>query len=234
MLDLGFREDLEFILGAAPPERRTLMFSATVPRAIEDLAQDFQRDALRIATAGRGAPARRHRVPRPERRRAATASTRSSTCCASTTRAAAHRVLQDPGNVNHLLARMGNRGFPVVALSGELSQQERTHALQALRDGRARVCIATDVAARGIDLPGLDLVVHADLPTNSETLLHRSGRTGRAGAKGVSALIVDARRVPQGAAAPAGGAGGGRMGPRRRRPRRCGRATTRASSSTPR
>src|SRR3546814_14983378 len=63
-------------------------------------------------------------------------------------------------------------------------------ALQAMRDGRARVCIATDVAARGIDLPGLDLVVHADLPTNSETLLHRSGRTGRAGNKGVSAMIV--------------------------------------------
>jgi ATP-dependent RNA helicase DeaD len=108
-------------------------------------------------------------------------------------------------NVNNLLARMGNRGFKVVALSGELSQQERTHALQALRDGRARVCIATDVAARGIDLPGLDLVIHADLPSNSETLLHRSGRTGRAGSKGVSALIVPpaefrkAQRLLQGA-----------------------------------
>jgi ATP-dependent RNA helicase DeaD len=83
-----------------------------------------------------------------------------------------------------------------VALSGELSQNERTHALQAMRDGRARVCIATDVAARGIDLPGLELVIHADLPTNPETLLHRSGRTGRAGQKGVSAMIVplNARR----------------------------------------
>ena len=101
-------------------------------------------------------------------------------------------------NVNHLLARMGNRGFRAVALSGELSQSERTHALQALRDGRAQVCIATDVAARGIDLPGLELVIHADLPTNADTLLHRSGRTGRAGAKGVSALIVppaEARRA---------------------------------------
>jgi ATP-dependent RNA helicase DeaD len=92
-----------------------------------------------------------------------------------------HRVLQDPRQREPPAARMGNRGFRVVALSGELSQQERTHALQALRDGRARVCIATDVAARGIDLPGLELVIHADLPTNSETLLHRSGRTGRAG-----------------------------------------------------
>ena len=129
---------------------------------------------------------------------------------------------------------MGNRGFPVVALSGELSQQERTHALQALRDGRARVCIATDVAARGIDLPGLDLVVHADLPTNPETLLHRSGRTGRAGAKGVSALIVTpaefrkAQRLLQGARVvaewgPAPSAAGG-AGPRRRPHPRASRA----------
>jgi len=107
--------------------------------------------------------------------------------------------------VNHMVARFNNRGFSVVALSGELSQNERTHALQAMRDGRARVCIATDVAARGIDLPNLDLVVHADLPTNPETLLHRSGRTGRAGRKGVSVLIVDpkgrgrAERVLRGA-----------------------------------
>ncbi|RUX33184.1 DEAD/DEAH box helicase, partial [Mesorhizobium sp. M7A.F.Ca.CA.002.09.1.1] len=92
--------------------------------------------------------------------------------------------------VNHLTARFNNRNFSVVALSGELSQNERSHALQAMRDGRAKVCIATDVAARGIDLPNLELVIHADLPTNPETLLHRSGRTGRAGRKGVSALIV--------------------------------------------
>ena len=86
-----------------------------------------------------------------------------------------------------MTSRFTNRGFSVVALSGELSQNERTHALQAMRDGRARVCIATDVAARGIDLPNLELVIHADLPKNREILLHRSGRTGRAGRKGVRA-----------------------------------------------
>jgi ATP-dependent RNA helicase DeaD len=92
--------------------------------------------------------------------------------------------------VSRLTARLSNRGFPVVALSGELTQSERSNALQAMRDGRARVCVATDVAARGIDLPNLDLVIHAELPNSHETLLHRSGRTGRAGRKGVSALIV--------------------------------------------
>ncbi|MDZ4135299.1 MAG: DEAD/DEAH box helicase, partial [Paracoccaceae bacterium] len=204
MLDLGFREDLEFILAAAPEERRTLMFSATVPKAIAELAKDFQRDALRIQTAGE---AKQHidieyralSVAVRDREHAIFNLLRyyeaRSAIVFCKTRVA----------VNHLLARMGNRGFQVVALSGELSQQERTHALQALRDGRARVCIATDVAARGIDLPGLDLVIHADLPSNSETLLHRSGRTGRAGSKGVSALIVapaefrKAQRLLQGA-----------------------------------
>jgi len=82
----------------------------------------------------------------------------------------------------------------VVALSGELTQNERTQALQALRDGRARVCVATDVAARGIDLPNLDLVIHADLPNDAEVMQHRSGRTGRAGRKGVSVLLVPAAR----------------------------------------
>ncbi|MDT8857431.1 DEAD/DEAH box helicase [Paracoccaceae bacterium Fryx2] len=204
MLDLGFREDLEFILQAAPAERRTLMFSATVPKAIAELAKDFQRDALRVQTQGE---ARQHvdieyralNVSARDREHAIFNLLRFYESRAAIV------FCKTRVNVNHLLARMGNRGFQVVALSGELSQQERTHALQALRDGRARVCIATDVAARGIDLPGLDLVIHADLPSNSEVLLHRSGRTGRAGSKGVSALIVTpaefkkAQRLLQGA-----------------------------------
>ncbi len=189
MLDLGFREDLEFILESAPAERRTLMFSATVPPAIEKLAKDFQRDALRIVAQG-------------ESRQHGDIEYRAISVSVRDREPAIFNLLRlyesqtaiifckTRANVNHLLARMGNRGFKAVALSGELSQQERTHALQALRDGRAQVCIATDVAARGIDLPGLELVIHADLPTNAETLLHRSGRTGRAGSKGVSALIV--------------------------------------------
>ena len=189
MLDLGFREDLEFILEASPAERRTLMFSATVPRSIATLAKNYQRDAVRIGVASEqkqhGDIEYRSLLVAPSDRENAIINVlryyeaRNAIVFCST-RAA----------VNHLTARFNNRGFSVVALSGELSQNERNHALQAMRDGRARVCIATDVAARGIDLPGLELVIHADLPTNSETLLHRSGRTGRAGQKGVSALIV--------------------------------------------
>jgi ATP-dependent RNA helicase DeaD len=204
MLDLGFSDDLEFILGAAPADRRTMMFSATVPRAIEALAATYQRDALRVVAAG-------------EARQHGDIAYRALSVAARDKEAAVFNLLRHDdarvaivfaktrAAVSHLAARMGNRGFAVVALSGELSQGERTHALMALRDGRARVCIATDVAARGIDLPGLDLVVHFDLPSNSEVLLHRSGRTGRAGAKGTSVLIVTpaeyrkAQRLLQGA-----------------------------------
>ena len=189
MLDLGFREELEFILKSAPADHRALMFSATVPPAIEALARDFQSNALRISATGE---ARQHGDI--EYRALSVATRDRDHAIFNLLRFYEARTAiifcKTRAEVNRLLARMGNRGFRVVALSGELSQQERTHALQALRDGRARVCIATDVAARGIDLPGLELVIHADLPTNPEIMLHRSGRTGRAGAKGVSALIV--------------------------------------------
>ena len=204
MLDLGFREDLEYILETSPEERRTLMFSATVPKEIAKLAGDFQRDALRVQAQGE---AKQH--VDIEYRALSVAVRDREHAIFNVLRfyeaKAAIVFCKTRVNVNHLMARMGNRGFKVVALSGELSQQERTNALSALRSGRANVCIATDVAARGIDLPGLELVIHADLPSNSETLLHRSGRTGRAGSKGVSALIVapsefkKAQRLLQGA-----------------------------------
>jgi ATP-dependent RNA helicase DeaD len=95
--------------------------------------------------------------------------------------------------VTHLAANLHERGFAVVALSGELSQRERNQALQALRDGRARVCVATDVAARGLDLPDLGIVIHADVPQNGQVLVHRSGRTGRAGKHGIAILLVPER-----------------------------------------
>ena len=189
MLDLGFREDLEFILGAAPAERRTLMFSATVPAQIASLAKRFQRDAVRISTTSettQHADIEYRAMPVSEKEREhAVINVLRFFEANSAIVFCATRI-----GVTHLSSRLGNRGFAVVALSGELSQNERTHALQAMRDGRARVCVATDVAARGLDLPNLDLVIHADLPRNGEALLHRSGRTGRAGRKGVSAILV--------------------------------------------
>ena len=204
MLDLGFKEDLEFILGHAPEMRRTLMFSATVPKSIATLAKSYQRDAQRVSTVA-------------EKSQHTDIEYRALNVAARDMENAIINVLRfyEAPNalvfantrvmVNRLTTRLSNRGFSVVSLSGELSQAERSHALQAMRDGRARICVATDVAARGIDLPNLDLVVHAELPSNFETLMHRSGRTGRAGRKGISALIVPpsvrrkAERILQGA-----------------------------------
>jgi ATP-dependent RNA helicase DeaD len=189
MLDMGFRDELELILEGTPDTRRTLMFSATVPKGIAALAARYQKNAVRVTTEAEKSQhvdiEYKALLVAPDDEENAIVnivrhSDSESALVFCSTRAA----------VNKLMSRMGNRGFSVVALSGELSQKERSNALQALRDGRARVCIATDVAARGLDLQNLGLVIHADLPRDPATLLHRSGRTGRAGRKGVSAMLV--------------------------------------------
>jgi ATP-dependent RNA helicase DeaD len=189
MLDMGFREDLERLLDAMPEDRRTLMFSATIPTGIATLAKRYQKKALRIAATGEGD---RHRdieyqaiaIVQRERDLAVVNLLRYHDAPGALVFCATR------DGVTHLAANLSERGFSVAALSGELSQRERNQALQALRDGRARVCVATDVAARGLDLPDLGLVIHADLPQNQQTLVHRSGRTGRAGKHGLAILVV--------------------------------------------
>ncbi len=193
MLDMGFRDDLEEILDATPETRRTLLFSATMPRAIQRLAERYQSDALRLTLKGQE---RGHgdisyeaiTVGPSEIENAVVNLLRfheaQSAICFCATRE----------SVRRLHATLQNRGFGVVALSGEHSQSERNQALQAMRDRRARVCVATDVAARGIDLPTLSLVIHVETPRDAETLQHRSGRTGRAGKKGTAAIIVPYNR----------------------------------------
>ena len=189
MLDMGFREDLEQILDGTPNERRTLMFSATIPKTIAALAKRYQRDALRISTVG-------------EDRGHGDIQYQAVTCAPADIENVVVNLLRfheaetamlfcaTRDNVRHLHAGLTERGFSAVALSGEHSQNERNAALQALRDQRARICVATDVAARGIDLPTLSLVIHVELPRDAETLQHRSGRTGRAGKKGTAILVV--------------------------------------------
>ena len=189
MLDLGFREELEEILDATPKSRRTLLFSATLPKAIVALAGTYQRDALRLVV---GAAESAHGDI--EYRAISVAPSEVELAVVNVLRffesGAALVFCGTRDGVRKLHANLVERGFSVVALSGELTQNERTHALQALRDRRARVCVATDVAARGIDIPDLDLVIHADLPSNREILQHRSGRTGRAGRKGICVILT--------------------------------------------
>ncbi|KAA9015121.1 MULTISPECIES: DEAD/DEAH box helicase [Sphingobium] len=189
MLDMGFREDLEGILDATGEGRRTLLFSATMPKPIVALARRYQKDALQIATisAERG-----HGDISYQAMTVAPADIENAVVNLLRFHEAETAILfcATRDNVRHLHASLTERGFAAVALSGEHSQNERNHALQALRDKRARVCVATDVAARGIDLPTLTLVVHVELPRDAETMQHRSGRTGRAGKKGTAVLIV--------------------------------------------
>jgi ATP-dependent RNA helicase DeaD len=189
MLDMGFIPDIEEICTKLPSTRQTLLFSATMPPPITNLARRYQRDALRISTVG-------------DDRGHGDITYQAVTVSPSEIEHAVVNLLRfheaetamlfcaTRESVRRLHATLQERGFAVVALSGEHSQSERNHALQALRDRRARVCVATDVAARGLDLPTLSLVVHVEIPRDAETLQHRSGRTGRAGKKGTAVLIV--------------------------------------------
>jgi ATP-dependent RNA helicase DeaD len=199
MLDMGFRDELEAILAACSGDRRTILFSATLGPEVTSLARRYQTDPVRIDLSRPGSAHadieyRIMRVSDGELHHAAgnilryfDAPTALVFC---KTRAGAHELHE------HLT----RRGFSSVELSGELSQRERNDAVAALKSGRARVCVATDVAARGLDIADLELVIHVDLPANRDILLHRSGRTGRAGRKGASILIAtpsQKRRIAQ-------------------------------------
>ncbi|MCP1242298.1 DEAD/DEAH box helicase [Acetobacter lambici] len=193
MLDLGFRDELETLLDATPQDRRTLLFSATIAREIAGLAKRYQHDALRVDTVGTNTPHadityRGVLVDQGDMARAVVN---------------VLRLIESPSAivfchtreaVRQLQSILTERGFSSVAISGDLGQNERTRAIESLRHGQARVCVATDVAARGIDIPDLGLVIHASLPSNPATLLHRSGRTGRAGKKGTCVLLVPPAR----------------------------------------
>jgi ATP-dependent RNA helicase DeaD len=160
-----------------------------MPKPIVALAKRYQKDALRISTVG-------------ENRGHGDIAYQAVTVAPNDIENAVVNLLRlheaesalafcaTRENVRRLHSSLTERGFSAVALSGEHSQNERNQALQALRDGRARVLVATDVAARGIDLPNLTLVIHVELPRDAETLQHRSGRTGRAGKKGTAILLV--------------------------------------------
>jgi len=193
MLDMGFKEDLEAILNTTPEEKQTLMFSATVPKTIAKLAKDYQKDAVRITVGKSNAQHvdieyKAFKIVSSDQENAIINTLRYYEATNSIIFCATRMA------VNHMTSRLTNRGISAVALSGELSQNERNMALQAMRSSKARVCVATDVAARGLDLPNLDLVIHADIPRTSDTLLHRSGRTGRAGRKGVCVILVPQNR----------------------------------------
>jgi ATP-dependent RNA helicase DeaD len=194
LLDLGFRDELEAIADAMPEDRQTLLVSATFPREVLALADRFQRDAAPVVGTPPGDAnadiAHVGHVVRPDERFDALVNLLlfapdERTLVFARTRAGAAELAD-------LLA--GER-FAAAALTGEMDQRERTRTLDAFRAGALRVLVATDVAARGIDVPEVTRVVHADLPDNDEVYTHRSGRTGRAGRKGTSHVLVPPSRA---------------------------------------
>jgi ATP-dependent RNA helicase DeaD len=198
MLDMGFREELDAILDALPTERRSHLVSATFSGPVRKLADRFQRDALhiegtRLGDANSDIQHIAH-VIEPRETYAALVNllllNEGARCLIFVER----RV-----DTSTLAARLSEDGFPVQAFSGELPQAQRTRTLNAFRDGTIKTLVSTDVAARGIDVPDIELVIHVDPPGDTDTYVHRSGRTGRAGRTGRSLLLVPPRARRQAA-----------------------------------
>ncbi len=189
MLDMGFRDELDSILGQMPADRRTLLLSATFPREVARLADRCQKNPI-IAGTGRAGEVNQDiahiiHLVLPEER----------------DRAVVNLLLMSPGEralvfvrtregAAELADKLSDVGLPARAIHGDLEQRERTRTLDAFRSGAVTTLIATDVAARGLDVPDVGRVIHADPPNDAEVFTHRSGRTGRAGKKGISVSLV--------------------------------------------
>ncbi|ACI98298.1 DEAD/DEAH box helicase protein [Rhodospirillum centenum SW] len=186
MLDMGFREAVEFIAAACPAERQTLLFTATLDRTAERLAQTLTRDPVRIDVAGKAVV-----TAQVEQRWLRADGLEHK-----------HRLLETllggeefgkgivfiatKLDADRLADTLSEKGHKAMPLHGDMQQRDRNRVVQWLRDGRINVIVATDVAARGIDIADLTHVINFDLPKQAEDYVHRIGRTGRAGASGVS------------------------------------------------
>jgi ATP-dependent RNA helicase DeaD len=194
LLDMGFRDDIEAIIAFAPAERRTHLVSATFPREVRALADKVQRDpahveGTRLGAANLDIDHVLHVVDSRERMNAMInillANPEEQTLVFARTRA----------DVAEIARQLEEAGFAVASISGELDQPARNRALAAFKRGDLRVLVATDVAARGIDVQDIARVVHAEPPSDADSYTHRSGRTGRAGRKGTSAVLVTSREL---------------------------------------
>lgn len=197
MLDIGFADDVEKILSEAPTERQTMLFSATMPTWVKKLTRKHQRDPLLVDLVGdeeAGKMAESIRVlavnVMPNTRRNILAdlltvyANAGKTIVFTQTKREADEVAAGIAGV-----------IPSEALHGDISQGQRETILQRFRDDKFSVLVATDVAARGLDIPNVELVVHYDLPDQVEGFLHRSGRTGRAGKTGTTIAMVTQREM---------------------------------------
>lgn len=198
MLDLGFLDDVEKILKMLPEERQTMLFSATMPDPIVTLSRRFLRTPVTVHAGHTTEPGvspqtkqvvyRTHQLNKLELlARILQANGRGLTMIFTRTKRNADRVSED----------LDFRGFAAAAVHGDLGQGARERALRAFRAGKIDVLVATDVAARGLDVSGVTHVINYDCPDDAETYVHRIGRTGRAGATGVAATFVDWEDMPR-------------------------------------
>jgi superfamily II DNA/RNA helicase len=198
MLDLGFLDDVEKILAMLPEDRQTMLFSATMPEPIVALARRFLRSPVSVhanhETHAGPSPLTKQLVYRthPMNKievlaRVLQARERGLTMIFTRTKRNADRVADD----------LDFRGFAVAAVHGDLGQGARERALRAFRLGKIDVLVATDVAARGLDVSGVTHVINYDCPEDADTYVHRIGRTGRAGATGVAVTFVDWEDMPR-------------------------------------
>jgi ATP-dependent RNA helicase DeaD len=194
MLDLGFKDELDGILEHLPEQRRTHLVSATFPRAVLELADRFQDGALRIegTAAGEQHADIEHVACRIGPREHYQATVNLLLLAGEERTLVFVRTREETARMADKLAA---DGFGALPLNGDLAQTQRTRTLNAFRNGSIKVLVATDVAARGIDVPSVTMVIHVDLPIDAATYVHRSGRTGRAGQKGRSVLLVPKMRA---------------------------------------
>ena len=192
MLDMGFRDELDAIVAELPAERRSHLVSATFPKAVKELARRFQGESVSIQGTSLGA------ANQDIETYAYLVSPHNLYPALVNLLLLAHGrrclvFVQRRVDAAELSSKLAGDGFSALPLSGDLSQAQRTRTLDAFRHGIVNTLIATDVAARGIDVPDIATVIHADLPGDAANFTHRSGRTGRAGRKGQSLLLVPHR-----------------------------------------
>jgi ATP-dependent RNA helicase DeaD len=194
MLDMGFAEDIETILGTLPAERQTVLFSATMPPRIAGIAKRFLNDPVRITVGGSATADRPALITQRafivQRAHKAAALGRILDI---ETPEAAIVFCRTRTEVDMLTETMNGRGYRAEALHGGMDQAQRDRVMGRLRDGTAELLIATDVAARGLDVDTLTHVVNFDVPSAPDSYVHRIGRVGRAGREGIAITLAEPR-----------------------------------------
>jgi len=194
MLDMGFIHDIRKIVAKLPTARQTLMFSATMPRAIADLAAQMLREPVKVAVAPVASTAERvqQRIIRVDR------PAKSAILIELLQREAVDRALiftRTKHGADKVARGLNRAGIAAEAIHGNKSQNQRERVLAAFRDGDVKTLVATDIAARGIDVEGISHVINFDVPNLPETYVHRIGRTARAGANGMAISLCDSEEV---------------------------------------